>query len=68
MELPVEKILKAKQVEYRLIKLSQPAFTVDDVVNYSQGMINPDDICKTIILRGKKSNRKTAILLRGNDI
>lgn len=67
MELQVEKLLKEKKVEYRLIKLSQNAYTVDDVVKYSKGDINPIEICKTIILRGNKTGKKTAILLRGND-
>lgn len=67
MELQVEKFLKEKGVEYRLIKLNQDAYTVDDVVKYSAGDINPEEICKTIILRGKKSGNKFAVLLRGND-
>jgi len=67
MEPQVEKLLKEKRVEYRFIKLSQNAYTVDDVVKYSEEDINPDEICKTIILRGKKSGKNVAILLRGND-
>lgn len=67
MELPVEKILKEKGVKYRLIPLSESAYTVEDVLSYSDGNVNPDQICKTIILRGKKTGKKVAILLRGND-
>jgi prolyl-tRNA editing enzyme YbaK/EbsC (Cys-tRNA(Pro) deacylase) len=67
MGLRVEKLLKEKGIEYRLIKLSQNAYTVDDVIKYSKGDINPEEICKTIILSGKKSGKKRAIMLRGNN-
>ncbi|MFH1173106.1 MAG: YbaK/EbsC family protein [bacterium] len=67
MNLLVEKLLKEKGVEYQLIKLSQNAYTVYDVVKYSNGNVKSEEICKTIILQGKKSNKKIAILLRGND-
>jgi len=67
MELEVEKLLKEKGIWYRLVKLSQNAFTVDDVVKYSEGNINPEEICKTIILKGKKTGKKAAILLKGKD-
>lgn len=67
MELEVEKILKEKNIEYRLIKLTQNAYTVEDVVKYSESAVAPDEICKTIIVRGKKTGDKKAILLRGND-
>ena len=67
MELQIEKLLKEKGIEYRLIKLSQNAYTVDDVVKYSKVDINSEEICKTIILRGKKTGKKIAIFLRGND-
>lgn len=66
MELPIEKLLKGKRIEYKLIKLKQNAYTVDDVVRYSAG-VRPDEICKTLILRGKKTGRKFAIFLRGCD-
>jgi prolyl-tRNA editing enzyme YbaK/EbsC (Cys-tRNA(Pro) deacylase) len=67
MELQVETILKERGIGYRLIKLSQNAYTVDDVVKYSGGSVRPEEICKTIILRGKKSGKMAAILLRGKD-
>lgn len=66
MSLNVEKILKEKGVWYQVIVLSNKAFTVDDVVKFSKRDVNPDEICKTIILRGKKSGNKLAIFLRGN--
>lgn len=65
--LDVERILKEKGVGYRLVELSQEAFTVDDVVKYSKGDVNPNEICKTIILCGRKTGKRAAFLLRGND-
>lgn len=65
--IPVEEVLKTKQIPYRLIELQKEAFTVDDVVNFSKGDINPAEICKTIILKGKKSGKRYAVLLRGDD-
>jgi prolyl-tRNA editing enzyme YbaK/EbsC (Cys-tRNA(Pro) deacylase) len=67
MKLEVEKILEEKDIKYRLIKLSQNAFTVEDVAKYSEGEVHTDETCKTMILRGRKSGKKIAILLRGND-
>jgi len=67
MELPVEKILKEKGVPYRLIRLAQEAVTVGDVVAYSDGAVKIDEICKTIILKGKKTGTLLAVLLRGED-
>ena len=67
MELPVEKILKEKRVSYRLIKLEQNAYTVDDVIKFSKEDITAAEICKTIILKGKKSSKMIAILLKGKD-
>jgi len=66
MDLLVEKLLKEKSIDYRLIRLDEKAYSVDDVVRNLEGNINLDEICKTIILRGKKTNQKIAILLKGN--
>ncbi|MBI4134531.1 MAG: YbaK/EbsC family protein [Candidatus Sungbacteria bacterium] len=63
----IEEVLTQKNIPHRLIELRQEAFTVDDVVNFSKGDINPSEICKTIILKGKKSGKRYAILLRGSD-
>lgn len=67
MVLEVENVLRDKAISYRLIPLKQNAFTVDDVITYSEEAVDPDEICKTIIVRGKKSNKKMAILLKGRD-
>lgn len=72
MDLQIEKLLKEKGVEYRLIKLSQKAYTVADVVKYSEGDINPEEICKTIILHGKRSrgsgNHRYGLMFRAEDL
>lgn len=60
MKLKVEELLDSKGIKYRLIKLSDVAYTVDDVINNSDGTINPKEICKTIIIVGKKTGKKIA--------
>jgi len=67
MELKIEKLLKAKGIKYRIIKLSQTAYTVADVVKYSGGKVKTEEICKTIILMSKKNGKAAALLLRGCD-
>ncbi len=62
---PIEQFLRSAGINYRLIRLSQEAFTVDDVIKYAEEPVNANEVCKTIILRGKKSNRKFGIFLRG---
>ena len=44
-----QKLDKAS-VKYSLFKLDKQAYTVEDVVKYSRGMIKSDEICKTMIL------------------
>lgn len=65
--LPVESFLQDRQVSYRLIPLRENAFTVDDVVRLSLEPVTAEEICKTIIIRGKKSSKKYAIFLQGLD-
>lgn len=67
MELKVEKLLKEKSVAYRLIPLREKAYTVVDVIKFSQTTISPEEICKTIIIKGRKTGMKIAVLVRGND-
>lgn len=66
-KLPVEALLKSKGLKYDLINLSRAAYTVDDVIKYSNGGVISEEICKTIILKGKKSKKGYAMLLRGGD-
>ncbi len=60
-------MLRDKRITYRLIKMRAAAFTVDDVAKYSDGKINPEETCKTIIVSGRKTKKKFAVFLRGGD-
>ena len=52
-------------VEYRIIELEARAISVDDVIEYSKEPINPDEICKTILVKRKKQYH--GLFLRGAD-
>jgi prolyl-tRNA editing enzyme YbaK/EbsC (Cys-tRNA(Pro) deacylase) len=65
MVLMVEGILDGAGVEYRVMKLTDRAVSVDDVIQFSKGEINPSEICKTIIVKAKTGF--TALFLRGSD-
>ena len=67
MALAVEKVLKEKGIAYRLVPLSDKAFTVADVMRLADGLVKAEEVGKTIIIRGKKTGQKVAVLLRGND-
>ena len=61
----VEEILDGAGVEYRIMELTDRAVSVDDVVRFSKGEINPVEICKTILVKSKAGF--TALFLRGSD-
>ena len=65
-ELAVVKFLREKNVPFRLITLKAPAMTVADVTTYAQEPVNVDEICKTIITRGK-SGKYYGVFLVGID-
>lgn len=65
VKLRVEEILQKAGVEYRLIELVDRAISVEDVVAYSKEEIDPDEICKTILVKSKESFY--ALFLRGPD-
>ncbi len=65
MRLPVEDFLIETGIMYRLIELKDRAISVDDVIEYSKEPINPDEICKTILIKQKK--QYYALFLRGMD-
>lgn len=67
MKIPVQTILDSKNIPYRLIELMQEAFTVEDVQKYAKETVDTNEVCKTIILKGRKSGTCYALLLRGND-
>jgi prolyl-tRNA editing enzyme YbaK/EbsC (Cys-tRNA(Pro) deacylase) len=68
--LPVSKkfssinLLESKGIKYRLICLTKKAITVEDVIKFSKEELNPDEICKTILLNSKIG--KVALLLKGD--
>lgn len=64
MVLPVERMLKEKDVPFRLIVLSGKAMSVDDVLKYSDG-IKREEICKTIIVKDRVGSAY-AFLLKGD--
>nr|MBI4156898.1 YbaK/EbsC family protein [Candidatus Woesearchaeota archaeon] len=62
--LEVEKILNVKNVSYRLIPLKEKSISAEDVVKH--GDVNPEEICKTIIVKDRKRSFY-ACFLKGND-
>jgi prolyl-tRNA editing enzyme YbaK/EbsC (Cys-tRNA(Pro) deacylase) len=66
MEPASVRILEEKGVEYRLIELTDRAVTVEDVVRYAKDGVDPDEICKTIILKDR-NGRMHAVFLSGRD-
>lgn len=67
MELLITKKLTEKNIPFRLIPLDQPAMSVADVVTFSHGQVAFEEICKTIIVKGRKSSKRYGILLYGQD-
>jgi prolyl-tRNA editing enzyme YbaK/EbsC (Cys-tRNA(Pro) deacylase) len=65
MRLKVKDILEAKGTPYRIIELRERAISVNDVMRYSINDINPEEICKTILI--KQKNLYYALFLRGKD-
>ena len=66
MELVSAKLLEERGVDYRIIEMTDRAITVEDVVRYAKHGVDPDEICKTIILKDKKGHMH-AVFLRGCD-
>lgn len=58
-------LLDSRGIQYRLISLTKKAITVKDVIEFSKEELNPDEICKTIILNSQKKG-KIALLLKGD--
>jgi len=65
MRLKIEDILEEKKVPYHIIELEARAITVEDVIEYSKEDINPEEICKTILV--KHRDQYYALFLRGAD-
>jgi prolyl-tRNA editing enzyme YbaK/EbsC (Cys-tRNA(Pro) deacylase) len=67
MLLPIERFLTSKNISYTLVELADISFTVDDVLRLSKGKLKKEEVCKTIIIRGRKTEQLIGILLRGED-
>jgi prolyl-tRNA editing enzyme YbaK/EbsC (Cys-tRNA(Pro) deacylase) len=65
MRLRVQEILEDKKIEYRIIELEDRAISVKDVIQFSKEDINPEEICKTILVKQEK--QFYALFLRGSD-
>jgi len=66
MKLASAKLLDEKGIDYRIIELTDRAVTVEDVVRYAKHGVDPDEICKTIVLKDREG-RMLAVFLRGGD-
>jgi prolyl-tRNA editing enzyme YbaK/EbsC (Cys-tRNA(Pro) deacylase) len=58
--------LKEKNIEFNLIELKDKAMTVEEVIKFSDGKVNPKEICKTLILKDQE-NKSYAVVALGND-
>lgn len=67
MPFRITTFLERNNIPYKLVELQDIAFTVDDVLRLSGGKLLPEEVCKTIIIRGRKTGALRAILLRGED-
>lgn len=62
MESEATKILKDKNIQFRVIKLSNKGISSNDVVKYAVDYLNPSEICKTIITKDKLGNNYALLL------
>jgi hypothetical protein len=58
------KLLDSKGVKYQLIELTNKAITIKEVIKFSKDEINPNEICKTIILNSKKRKNRSSLKRR----
>jgi len=58
--------LKEKEIEFNLIQLKDRAMIVEEVIKFSDGKVNPKEICKTLILKDQENNSYVVVAL-GND-
>lgn len=63
VELVATKILEGKGIEYRLIELADRSITSGDVIRHSKGELNPDEICKTIVVTDERGCNYAIFLL-----
>jgi Cys-tRNA(Pro) deacylase len=62
----ITKKLKERGIEYNLIKLKDRAMTVQQVIEYADKDIDPDEICKTLVLKDKQ-DKTYAVFLLGDE-
>ena len=67
MEPAITKILEEKKIPFRLIKLTGAAITVEDVVTFSNGEVMLNEICKTVVVKGRKTGKLFGVFLQGSD-
>jgi Cys-tRNA(Pro)/Cys-tRNA(Cys) deacylase len=58
--------LKEKNIGFNLIQLKDRAMTVEEVIKFSDGKVNPVEICKTLVLKDQE-NKSYAVVALGND-
>jgi len=56
--------LRKLGLHFKILELCEPAVSVRDVVNKSQGDVKVDEICKTLLMKGKDP---FAVLIKGLD-
>ena len=66
MKSEATKILKDKNISFRIIKLSNKGISSNDVAKYAVDHLDPSEICKTIITKDKLG-KNYALLLKGDD-
>ena len=54
----ITKKLEQQEIEYNLIKLKDRAMTVQQVIQFADKDVKPDEICKTLILKDKQEKAK----------
>ena len=64
MELESARRLEDKGIWHRIIELRSRAVSVSDVIQHSKETLNPEEICKTIIVKDK-AGRPHALMLLG---
>ena len=58
--------LKKKKIRFKLIQLKNRAMTIEEVIRFSDGKVNPKEVCKTLILKDQENNSYAVVAL-GND-
>jgi len=58
--------LREKNIEFDLIQLKDRAMTVQEVIEFSDGKVDPKEICKTLILEDQENNSYAVVSL-GDD-